>query len=50
MDDMAELLQLEKMVDVHSICLAYAVHVVTGEVNQHDMLCPVLLRREKLRP
>ena len=46
---MAKLLQLEKVIDVHCLRLAYAVHIVPRKVDQHNMFGPVLFRREQFR-
>ena len=39
---MAELLQPEQVVDVHSGGLADTVDVIPCKVDKHDVLCPVL--------
>lgn len=47
MNDVAELLHLEEMIDVYRLWLAHAVDVVSRKVDQHDMFCAVLLRVEQ---
>jgi hypothetical protein len=48
MDHMAELFQPHKFIDLDCLGLADPIDIVSGEVNQHNMLCPVLGRCEQL--
>lgn len=47
-DNMAELLQAHQIVHLDRLGLAHAVDVVAGQVDKHDVLCAVFLRREQL--
>ena len=47
---MAELLQPQKMINMYCGGLAYTVDIVSREVDKHDVLCAVLLRRQELSP
>jgi hypothetical protein len=42
MDDVTEFLYRHKMIHFHRLWLAHAVHVVSGEINKHDMFCAIL--------
>ena len=48
MNNMAKLLQPHEMVYFDRLGVANPVHVVASQVNQHDMLCPIFLRSQKL--
>ena len=41
-DDMTELFHPHKVIHLNSLWLADSVDIVPRQVNQHDMLCPVL--------
>ena len=47
MNDMAEFVQSHKVINFDGLGLAYSVNIVTSEVDQHDVFCPILLRIEK---
>ena len=49
MNDMAKLLHPHKVVNFDSRWLTDSVDIITSQINQHDMLCAVLLRRQQLR-
>lgn len=42
---MAEFLQSHKVVYFHCPCIAYAINIVSSEVDKHDVLGAVFLRR-----
>lgn len=42
--DMTKSLQAHEVIDLDSFRLAHSVHVVAGEVDQHDVLRAILLR------
>lgn len=46
--DVAELFDLHQGVDLDAGRLAHAVHVVARQIDQHDVLCAILLRRAQL--
>ena len=48
MNDVTELLKLHQVVYVDGFWLADSVDVVSGKIDQHDMLCSVLFRSKKL--
>lgn len=47
MDDMTEFLELHQIVHVHRLGLADPVDVVSGQIDQHDVLGSILLRCQK---
>lgn len=47
--DVTELFDLHQTVDLDRLGLADAVDIVASEVNEHDVLCSILERREKGR-
>ena len=44
MNDMAELLQPHKVIDLDCLWLANTINVVASQINEHNVLCPILLR------
>lgn len=47
---MTKFFQTHQLVDFDGLWLANAIHVVSGEIYQHDVLCPVFRRRQELGP